>query len=347
MEDYLDRLPDDLLLAIFSRVRDATDLVHLLSLCRRFRSLVPLVRSLSLSFASPKLPVLTPSQGKSRPSSSFVKNPLGFLYDRVYRSLARRLVRSKPRSRGCRCLEEDKIVEEVGGRLRLFGEARDVRVSLPCGVSAADNDGTFLKWRASYGSKIRSCVILGADEVCLIGESLPTKEGSDGEETPAVPLSDGELDLRVNWIISCLIAASYRHYMVKKVIENSPAIRKIVVGDERGQGKVVMGEEEVSEARKEGTREGRDEEETEGSEAPDLRVKLWHVPYLELPRCGRALKGATMAVITPIAGGGRDGDEILEVRMEGEDGDEDGVFVEAVTELRKRNKLYLLEMNSS
>ncbi|KAI4385386.1 hypothetical protein MLD38_003420 [Melastoma candidum] len=348
-DDYLDRLPDELLLAIFSRVRDAADLIRLLSLCRRYRSLVPLVPSVSLSFAAPKPPALSPRQGKGRPSSSFAKNPLGFLYDRVFRGFVRRLVRSKPRSRGCRCLDEEDIIEEVGGRLKLFGEARDVRVSLPCEVGAADSDGTFLKWRASYGSKIRSCVILGAGEVCRMGESLPAKAGSDGEEGPVVPLSDGELKLRVVWIISCLIAASYRHHMMKKVIESCPTIRKIVVGDERGQGKVVMGEEEVSEARKEGTGEGRDEEETERSEVPDLTMKLWHVPYLELPRCGRALKGATLVVMTPVADGERDGDEKLEVGMEEEeeDGDGgDGVFVEAVRELRKRNKLYLLEMNS-
>ncbi|KAI4368639.1 hypothetical protein MLD38_017174 [Melastoma candidum] len=354
--DHLDRLPDELLLAIFARIRDVRTLVGLLSLCRRFRSLVPLSDSVSLSFPWPQ-PVVRPH--KSRPS--FSKNPLGFLLDRILRNPIRRLVSAKSRGGRANYYDEVGIVGDITERLRVFSEARDVRVILPCEGGLSEKDGTFLRWRASYGSQIRSCIILGASGVRSIEEELlQEKAASNGEEGPEemlapTSLSDSELKLRVVWIISCLIAASYRHYMMRKVIAACPGLRTMVVGDERRQGRVVMGEDEVSDTRREDNEcvvQDDDENTLERSKAPELRMKLWHAPSLELPKCRRVLKGATLVVIYPAAGDAscitqdRHEDSILQRGIEDEDEEEDEVFVEAVKELRKRNKSYLMEMNS-
>ena len=79
---------------------------------------------------------------------------------------------------------------------------------------------------------------------------------------------------------------------------------------------------------------------------PDLRMRMWYVPELDLPAAGCVLKGATLLVIGPADGKG----EMVPPSDGGYDGDaaEKAVFAEAEKEIVKMKKRssYVMEMTS-
>ncbi|EPS62164.1 hypothetical protein M569_12629, partial [Genlisea aurea] len=62
-------------------------------------------------------------------------------------------------------------------------------------------------------------------------------------------MSEDELKLRIVWTISCLIAASARHYLVEDLVRNLKTIDNLVVSDESDQGKLHMNREMLEEMR--------------------------------------------------------------------------------------------------
>ena len=104
-----------------------------------------------------------------------------------------------------------------------------------------------------------------------------------------------------------------------------------------------MGEEQFKELRK----STKPAVPVERTMVPAVLVKMWYAPVLELPACGRVMKGATLMVIRPV--------ERKMVEIESEDeglGDyfvgeeEEEVLREAMRELLKEKKPYLMEMDS-
>ncbi|KAL6990613.1 hypothetical protein U1Q18_008730 [Sarracenia purpurea var. burkii] len=84
---------------------------------------------------------------------------------------------------------------------------------------------------------------------------------------------------------------------------------------------------------------------------PALKMKLWHVPVLELPVSGCVMKGATLLVIRPVYVANvaeRNGDLVGRV-WDGEEEVKEAetmMFGEAAREMMKNKKAYTLEMNS-
>lgn len=171
-------------------------------------------------------------------------------------------------------------------------------------------------------------------------------------------LSDEELKRRIVWMISCLIAASARHYLLKRVVSDFPCLSNVVVSDRDKRGKVVIGGEEIAELRANSVSggEGGDswadvatESSLERSLIPDLGMKMWYVPRMVLPTCGWVMEGATLVVIRPLdhgmMGKGLDGGDC---DLMGFDGDEEEreIFGEAVSEIVKTKKTYVMEMTS-
>ena len=78
-------------------------------------------------------------------------------------------------------------------------------------------------------------------------------------------------------------------------------------------------------------------------------MKTWYVPRMVLPTCGWVMEGATLVVIRPLdhgmMGKGLDGGDC---DLMGFDGDEEEreIFGEAVREMVKTKKTYVMEMTS-
>uniref|UniRef100_A0A0A8YT63 Uncharacterized protein n=1 Tax=Arundo donax TaxID=35708 RepID=A0A0A8YT63_ARUDO len=153
--------------------------------------------------------------------------------------------------------------------------------------------------------------------------------------------TNGGLKLRVVWTISCLIAASTRHYLLRSIIKDHPTLKSFVVADADGQGTLCMGTEQLKEFRENELATSACSNRTQ---VPACNMKLKYVPYLELPG-GSALQGATLLVIKP-ANDGSNGCHHGS-RKEAEafvSGAFDGPLSFAVKALMKK-RTYLLEMN--
>ena len=349
-EDYFDQLPDALLLVIFNKVLDAKSLVRCLSVSKRFKSLIPQIDAIFLPLPL-KIPLRKPTSNTL--SAKIFKNLLNNFIPKSIRYLQSIAVinnKSRPKS------TQNVLYYSPNEVLKRFNEVKYLHLQLPCAngeVGLTGNDESFFKWKAEFGANLQSCVIIGANSIQR--EKLPVKndnlEKQNDNQSSQTVLADQELKLRIVWMISSLIAASARHYLLKRVVVDFPALSSVVVSDENKQGKLYMGEEQFAELRSNLENDVSSmalESSLERSIIPDLNMKLWYVPQLELPGSGCVIKGATLVVIRPLdhskkgpmddadlLGGGFDGNE-----------EESAILGEAVREMMKMKKTYVMEMTS-
>lgn len=342
-QDHFDRLPDAIILDIFNKLLDAKSLTRCLSVCKRFSSLIPQVNSVFLS-----VPRREPT---SKPNYGFILNSLRIIFG------FRKLV-TKPLKRFRRATIHAKPAVGKGSSgglcppplmkvLRNFREVKSMHVELQlplCGGGIGSDDGDcFIKWRAEFGRELKSCIILGA--TCFhrrnpIWES--SDEGGGEEEEEEQFLTDDQLKLRIIWTISCLISASARHHFVKQNVSDYPRLQNVVISDCNNQGKLWMGEEQLAEVRS-SLEILQPKPLLERTQVPDLNIKMSYLPVLELPASGYTMKGATLVVIRP------DDDGMTGMEIDGCDFDGEGeekVFGEAVREMMKVKKSYVMTMNS-
>lgn len=324
--DMFDRLPDEIVRAIFNQLRDARSLCSSMAVCKRFRSIAPQVDCVFLPIPKKKS-VVRESDLENRRSS---------LKDLVVRALAKpfhiisQAIKSKTKS-------DDKdldfyshsIPNEI---LKSFEEIRALHIRLPCHEnskqkrSKKSTSTTFLKWKAEFGTELQSCVILGC-------KSWKEKSEDLGEESRV--MGEDELKLRIVWTISCLIAASARHFLIEETVKGLKTVENVVVSDESEQGRVCMRKEQVAEMR------GK-EDEHHRSRVPALRMKMWYLEKMEMPGSGKVMEGATLVVIRPAAAevSRSDGDMVADAFGVGNE------VGEAAGKLMVAKKCYVLEMNS-
>ncbi|XP_062096992.1 F-box protein At5g46170-like [Humulus lupulus] len=339
--DYFDQLPDDILLVIFNKVLDAKSLVQCLSISKRFNSLIPRTDSIFLHLPrkiQPKKPLL-----KSL-LNNYIPKSIRFLKTIVSPN-------NKPKPNK---ITRNDLFYPADEALKNFKETKSLHLEVPC-ASNGENDESFLKWTAEFGTNLQSCVILGGNSVKR--GTLQKKNDNGNSESSSPPpqqpvmLSDEELKLRIVWMISSLMAASARHYVLKRVVGDFPALANVVVSDEKKRGKLSIGAEQLAELRS--NSENDDESSTkvelesslERSLIPDLKMKLWYVPELELPGCGRVMSGATLVVIKPMSGAVDNVDGVLGGGFDGDE-EEKSIVSEAVAEMMKMKKTYVMEMTS-
>lgn len=338
-EDCFDCLPDVLLLHIFNKVSDIKSLTRCLSVSKRFASLIPQTDTLFISFPPSNRP-----NSKLRAKnllkilvSKFISKPLHFFHHVIAPKSA-----SNPDHNVSYCLPNEV--------LKHFKEVKSMRIELPSrdGKIGLENGDSLLKWKAEFGGELKSCVILGATS---FQRSMVLSDNSC-ETSGQVVLADDELKLRVVWIISCLIAASSRHYLLKKILAEhvNHTLQDVTISDVNKQGKLCMDKDQIVEMRNsmKPSLVTTVESCLERTQVPELSMKVWYVPVLALPATGYLMKGATLIVIRPIVDGvigkGSDGDDLF--GFSGKDKHEEKAFDEAVREMMKMKKSYVMTMNS-
>lgn len=344
--DFFDGLPDDVVLLIFGKLQDAKSLSLSMSVCKRFRSIAPLVDQIFLPIPQKKSAVKDFDQ-KNSVKNAVIRTLMKPFY------LISQMIKLKPKSE-----ENDLdfysyyVPNEI---LKNFGGIRGLHLRLPChgnqkkALKNSKNSTTFLKWRAEFGRELHSCVILGAKSWAEKAEKVEDSVGSNQESSRV--MADDELKLRIVWTISCLIAASARHYLMQETVKGLKMIENVVVSDESDQGRLCMNKEQIEEIR---SSKGKGDEMVENrSRVPALRMKMWYLDRLELPGSSKVMEGATLVVIRPAAVGGaeevkkgsRSDADMVADAFGGEEG-EGKVIGDAVRKLMIAKKCYVLEMNS-
>ncbi|GMI97401.1 hypothetical protein like AT4G18380 [Hibiscus trionum] len=335
---YFDCLPDALLLLIFNKLHDLKSLTKCLQVSKRFNSLVPLIDAAFISIPPLKHPT------SSTTATSYVNTAFRLLFLNLFLKplgCFHRIMappKSNTRSFDLSCCRRN-------GVLKFFKELKSLHLELPGdgGELGSSTGASFLQWKAGFGTNLKTCVIVGATSFrkCLEKEER-SREGPMEEETV---LNDEELKLRVIWTISCLIAASTRHCLLKQILADNPSIpslERVAISDANKHGVLSVGKEELVEMRNSmNTFESSSSSSPiERSPVPELNMKLLHSPVLELPKSGYVMEGATLVLIRPVADG----------MIENDGGDslvgDEKPFSESVREMIKVKKSYLLTMSS-
>ncbi|GMI90264.1 hypothetical protein like AT1G30200 [Hibiscus trionum] len=226
--------------------------------------------------------------------------------------------------------------------LKFFKELKSLHLELPGdgGELGSSSGASFLQWKAGFGTNLKTCVIVGATSFrkCLKKEEQSRAEPMEEE----IVLNDEELKLRVIWTISCLIAASTRHCLLKQILADNPSIpslERVAISDANKHGVFCVGKEELVEMRNSMNTFESSSPPIERSPVPKLNMKLWYSPVLELPESGYVMEGATLVLIRPVADG----------MIENDGGDslvgDEKPFSEAVREMIKVKKSYLMTMS--
>lgn len=293
-----DSLPDALLLLIFSKIADLNALVVCSSVCRRFRLVVPQVDALSLPL----------DYFDRRGGSSARRNPARAL-KRILRSFRARLV--GPRSSASVCCSSGRVAPygELSHLKYRFRELGDLRVELRNSTRSRGDDaarGSLTWWKAVFGSRLETCVVLSAASICRTSAGAPGGGGGVRER-----ISESDLKSILETTRCSLVSASFR--LVYFVPRDHGGLRSVVVSDDAGKGKLCMGEEELASFNGSSSAKGSSAEELRSQRLRSLRgplrVSVWYVPVLDLPASGRRMKRVKIAAA-------RRADDDREIAME-------------------------------
>ncbi|KAL3828228.1 hypothetical protein ACJIZ3_017030 [Penstemon smallii] len=289
-QDSFDSLPDDIVLSIFNKLQDAKSLCSSMSACKRFHSVAPRVAQIFLPI--PHKNRKSQQQQQQQIQKGFFKNVLIktlFMF-KPFQFISQMIkLKSKNDSEDSN-FQSFHIPIEV---LKSFQQVRGLHLRLPCyGTqnlgSKSEKNNTFLKWKAEFGKELHSCVMIGSKSL-----SENTEEKNRPESRV---ITDDELKLRIVWTISCLIAASARHYLIQETVKEQKLIENVVVSDESEQGMLCMNKEQIQEL-KEMKGKGNNEDSIlleYRSKVPALRMKMWYLDKLELEDSGKVMEGATL-----------------------------------------------------
>ncbi|RVW65481.1 F-box protein [Vitis vinifera] len=139
-EDSFDRLPDPLILVIFNSVADIKTLIRCRAVSKRFNSLVPQAETLVLKVDRV---ISTDSDG------SFFLSFLKSIFRSLHHIISPKSLPIQPRPHN----SPTQI-------LRGFDRIRNLEIELPGGDLCLEK-GAVLKWKAEFGRRLKSCVIMG------------------------------------------------------------------------------------------------------------------------------------------------------------------------------------------
>ncbi|XP_030541555.1 F-box protein AUF1-like [Rhodamnia argentea] len=303
--DCFDFLPDPIIIDIFNAVSDVKTLTCCRAVSRRFNALVPHADALLL-----RVDRVLPESDPDSLLLSFFRN----LLNSVHHFLSPHPAPVPP-----------NYPTRV---LRGFARIRDLEIELPSGDLRLEK-GTVVKYRAVFGERLRSCVILGFRHWHGAGEA------QDGFVE--------ELKERVAWIVSALVGASARHhYVASQVAREHRGLARLAVRDRDGEGEVVMDELGLREAA--AAAAGSHGEGPGTLAVPTLRMSMRHERTVEIAGGGGGarLEGPMLVVVRPDEDDDAAEEDDAELALEAFGSGAHGEVVRALL----KSGSYLMEMNS-
>ncbi|KAF8023474.1 hypothetical protein BT93_F0854 [Corymbia citriodora subsp. variegata] len=305
--DCFDCLPESIIVDIFNAVSDVKALACCRAVSRRFNALVPHADALVL-----RVDRIVPEPVPDSLLLSFLRT----LLNSVHHFLSPHPAPEPP-----------NYPTRV---LRGFARIRDLEIELPSGDLRLEK-GTVVRYRAVFGERLRSCVILGFRHWRGDGGAGEAQDGF-GEE----------MKERVAWIVRALVGASARHHQVaREVAREHEGLTRLVVRDRDGEGEVVMDELGLKEAAA-AAAAGSHGEEPSTVGVPTLRMSMRLEPTTEIAGGGGLrLEGPMLVVVRPDEDDdAADDDAELALEAFGS-----GAYGEVVAALLKSRRLSV-EMNS-
>ncbi|KAK4745192.1 hypothetical protein SAY87_011504 [Trapa incisa] len=311
--DYFDQIPDPLIIQIFGCISDVKTLSRCRAVCRRFNFLVQQSESLLLRVDK----VVSDSDLDSLFFFSFLRT--------LFKSILSTFLCPKAFTLPA----TDDAPASPARILRAFYRIQELDIELPAGDLRLEK-GTVVRYKATFGATLKSCVILGfgGQRSCGFTE---------------------ELRERVVWVISVLMAAFARHaYVAREVVGPNVDLVRLTVKDQDGEGEVTMDRRGLAECREAAVSAGSQSQSDEAirNAMPSVRMRMRHLKYVEIGS-GVCLEGATLVVVRPSGshGGTTTGDEEVEDAALAMGTFGGGVYGKVVQALLK-SRSYSLEMNS-
>ena len=226
--NLFDYLPDDIIYIILKKVQDVETLSHCFSFNKRFASIISQFEDVSLSFVLPHQHTNNNNSNNNNNNNlndgnlvNIVKSTINYLITKI-------------------CSNNDPVAISLCQHLRIFPRIKHLHLELRTdGVE--DIMPEFLKWRATYGSKLKTCTMLYAWGLC----QLAANETSSAGTMRQPPISEYHFRSPMKWLKLCMAAALERHRLVKHVVAQFPTLETVTITDSKRRGRFYMAEGDV------------------------------------------------------------------------------------------------------
>ncbi|KAL7608204.1 hypothetical protein Lser_V15G13671 [Lactuca serriola] len=206
---HINRLPDELLLTIFTKLNNARLLCICSLVSKRFSTVVHQTPSLFLTFPH-------------RHSNDRNEN----LPKKLFNYLSKSFFRKPPTNKF-----DGPLFQSAVDSLKCFENVRTLQIQLP----SFQQDESILKWHAEFGKDMNICVILFATSVHQPTPSTHQVRNSD------TLLTNNLLQSRIASANQCFREATWRQHILRHVVENHRnSLHAAEICDSSRKGKVVM-----------------------------------------------------------------------------------------------------------
>ncbi|KAL3518839.1 hypothetical protein ACH5RR_021428 [Cinchona calisaya] len=311
--DEFQRLPDELLLSIFSMMPDFKFVCHCSIVCKRFASVITLMHNVTVTFTSKECEL---SEGLAHIRNVFDKRmcPHGQVTPKMDITCLRRTLKF------INCL-------------RKFKELTSVHIKFSCEMGTSSS--MLLEWKAKFGPELEYVVALLPTSV----QKKTKQELSQEQGVGDVPwvLTETELELSLYMAYGCCQETVVRQTILYMLVEHHSMLRSVTITDSEKQGQLCIQDEQLLELRNRFTNKDL-EQVFEEVKIPHI-FEVGYVPVVHLPALGYLLKGVILLIFKPNeepSEGGEDVDEdggLLAWQYDGEE-----VFRETVREILVKHK---------
>ncbi|KAI3700373.1 hypothetical protein L2E82_44999 [Cichorium intybus] len=206
---HINRLPDELLLIIFTKLNNARLLCICSLVSKRFSSVVHQTPSIFLSF---------PHRQYNDRNENFPK--------KLFNYLSKSFFRKPPPNKF-----DGALFQSAVDSLKTFQNVRNLQIQLP----SFQQDESILKWHAEFGRDMNICVILFATSV---HQTTPSNTQIQNADTL---LTNHLLQSRIASANQCFREATWRQHILRHVVENHrQSLEAAEIRDSSRKGKVVM-----------------------------------------------------------------------------------------------------------
>lgn len=335
------RLPDEIILQIFSKLIDLKTLCFCHLVSRRFSSIVLQVDT--ISFTAPLLN--PPSSDKTTsgevdaggfPKKLFWSLVNGVVFKPIH--LLRRVV--VPSSRPLPPIISSFYGESFRSAVSFLSKFRELKclsIELPSSSHRGIDNSCLFKWKVKFGNRIESFLFLSPNSICDTNGLYASDRYSQEDEEEEMELSTDSFKQKVHIAFQCLKDVIVRHRMLLYFIKDLPLLEKVSITDSGKRGSLYLSRGKLAEV-KEWIHSASDtvKPQLNRIEVP-VNVSQCYVPKLNMPVSGYYMKGVTLVVMqmnNNVEGGN-------DCFMNSEDGFEDkeeAAYSEAVMEILENHK---------
>ncbi|KAL8196095.1 hypothetical protein R6Q57_025095 [Mikania cordata] len=333
----LNRLPDELILQILSKLVDLKILCACLLVSKRFSSIVLQVDT--ISFIAPLLTASCSDKNTAGDvdSTGFPKNLFWSLLNGVVFKpihFLRRMVgpSDKPLPPIISSFYGDSFRSAVSF-LSKFKRVKSLSIELPSSSHRGIDNTCLFKWKVTFGCRIESFLFLSPNSIYYTNE---LHVNCNVEEEEYMDPSIDSFKRKVHIAFQCLKDVIVRHRMLLYFMKDLPVLEKVLITDSGKRGMLSLCGEKLAEVR-EWIHSAPDNVKPQLNriEVP-VNVSQCYVPVLNMPVSGYVMKGITLVVMQ--MNDIRDGNDCF---TNDEDGFEDNVvaaYSEAMSEILENHK---------